>query len=158
MKPGYRLALHEYSVPKLRETLEAGLFLAELSSSENGAPFNQLLFLYRNGRILPLGATFGGHGLMSAVVVDGELYCTYSWGSGLRRSHVARITPSGDRLLVRESRGFPSVDLFVRLAGGRLLVEEGAYRSFNASSGAVYSAEIPEIFDMGGRSAVLTDR
>lgn len=41
------------------------------------------------GESYPLGTGFGGYGLVDSIVMDGKLYYTYSWGSGLHRSLLA---------------------------------------------------------------------
>lgn len=62
-------------------------------------------FLMYEGKVYPLGEWFGGFGVtsMSIADLDGdqkpELYFTYSWGSGLHRSHVAYFDPSAKKIV-----------------------------------------------------------
>lgn len=61
-------------------------------------------FLIQGDRIVTLGESFGGYGVMSFCVADLEsqgsaLIFTYSWGSGEHRSHVAAWR-GGDRIVV----------------------------------------------------------
>ncbi|NIK77709.1 beta-lactamase regulating signal transducer with metallopeptidase domain [Paenibacillus castaneae] len=57
-------------------------------------------FLLYKGEVYPLGEWFGGLGLTSMALADmdndgeSELYFTYSWGSGLHRSHAAYYSPA----------------------------------------------------------------
>lgn len=57
-------------------------------------------FLLYKGVVYPLGEWFGGLGVSSMALADldndgdSELYFTYSWGSGLHRSHAAYFNPS----------------------------------------------------------------
>jgi len=52
-------------------------------------------FLLLEGHVYELGVSFGGYGLMSAVPCDfdgdgnKDIVYTYSWGSGIHRSHLA---------------------------------------------------------------------
>ncbi|MGO4344849.1 M56 family metallopeptidase [Paenibacillus sp. MCAF9] len=57
-------------------------------------------FLLYKGVVYPLGEWFGGFGVTSMALADmdndgdSELYFTYSWGSGLHRSHAGYFNPS----------------------------------------------------------------
>jgi hypothetical protein len=57
-------------------------------------------FMIRRGQVFPLSIGFGGSGLDSMCVADldadgsPELLYTYSWGSGLHRSHIAALDPN----------------------------------------------------------------
>ncbi len=57
-------------------------------------------FLLYEGKVYPLGEWFGGFGVTSMALADldgdrnSELYFTYSWGSGLHRSHAAYFDPT----------------------------------------------------------------
>ncbi len=60
-------------------------------------------FLLYEGEVYPLGEWFGGLGVTSMALADmdgdgtSELYFTYSWGSGIHRSHVAYFDPVAKR-------------------------------------------------------------
>jgi beta-lactamase regulating signal transducer with metallopeptidase domain len=62
-------------------------------------------FLLYEGEVYPLGEWFGGLGVTSMALADmdsdgeSELYFTYSWGSGLHRSHVAYFSPSAKEIV-----------------------------------------------------------
>ncbi|OBZ11118.1 M56 family metallopeptidase [Bacillus sp. FJAT-26390] len=62
-------------------------------------------FLLYEGEVYPLGEWFGGHGVTSMALADldsdgeMELYFTYSWGSGLHRSHAAYFNPSAKEVV-----------------------------------------------------------
>lgn len=62
-------------------------------------------FLLYKGVVYPLGEWFGGFGVTSMALADidndgdSELYFTYSWGSGLHRSHAAYFSPSAKEIV-----------------------------------------------------------
>lgn len=62
-------------------------------------------FLLYEGNIYPLGEWFGGFGVTSMALADmegdgvPELYFTYSWGSGLHRSHAAYFNPAAKQIV-----------------------------------------------------------
>ncbi|WP_042167904.1 hypothetical protein [Paenibacillus gorillae] len=62
-------------------------------------------FLLYEGVVYPLGEWFGGFGVTSLSLADldgdgrSELYFTYSWGSGLHRSHAAYFDPAAKRVV-----------------------------------------------------------
>lgn len=63
-------------------------------------------FLLYEGKVYPLGEWFGGSGVTSIALADlngdqkSELYFTYSWGSGLHRSHAAYFDPASKQVVV----------------------------------------------------------
>jgi len=63
-------------------------------------------FLLYKGKVYPLGEWFGGLGVtnMALADLDGdqkpELYFTYSWGSGLHRSHAAYFDPYAKKVVI----------------------------------------------------------
>lgn len=63
-------------------------------------------FLLYEGKVYPLGEWFGGFGVTSMALADlngdqkPELYFTYSWGSGLHRSHAAYFDPTAKQVVV----------------------------------------------------------
>ena len=63
-------------------------------------------FLLYEGKVYPLGEWFGGSGVTSMALTDldgdqkPELYFTYSWGSGLHRSHAAYFDPAAKQVVV----------------------------------------------------------
>jgi hypothetical protein len=60
-------------------------------------------FLLYEGEVYPLGEWFGGFGVTSMEIWDSngdgidELYYTYSWGSGIHRSHAAYFDPAAKK-------------------------------------------------------------
>lgn len=80
----------------------------------------------------PILKDFGGHGLMSAAMHKGTLYGSYSWGSGLHRSHLFSLTIADAKPKLRETGGFASKDLFVSVGkDGTLAVQSGGFQAFN---------------------------
>ncbi len=125
------VVLEEYPVAGLAEQNGARLYLARLLGND-GQQFNELLFLYYNKAMTALGSTLGGHGLMSAVLFERRLHYTFSWGSGLHRSHLGRISFSRGNATAVQSEGIANVDLFLRLEGESLIVEAGQFVGFNS--------------------------
>jgi hypothetical protein len=60
---------------------------------------------------------------------------THSWGSGLHRSVIGRMTISKGKILKIESVGFAFADLFVRWVDNEIQVEKGTFVEFNSWSG-----------------------
>ena len=65
-------------------------------------------FLLYEGKVYPLGQWFGGFGVTSMALADmngdgkPELYFTYSWGSGLHRSHISYFDPAASQIVDME--------------------------------------------------------
>jgi len=63
-------------------------------------------FLLYKGVVYPLGEWFGGLGVTSMALADmdndgdSELYFTYSWGSGLHRSHAGYFNPFAKEIVI----------------------------------------------------------
>jgi hypothetical protein len=69
---------------------------------------------------------------MSAVISGGKLYYTYSFGSGLHRSHLAQLSIVGGKLAFAESGPLLDQDCFVKQDGARIRLEKGEFVKFNA--------------------------
>lgn len=111
---------------------ELRLQVFDIEYLNSGQWFNGFVGLYHDGTITSLAPTVGGHGLMSGVMHNGEFYYTYSWGSGIHRSHVAKLQLANDKLKHWDSGGFQDADLFVSDArGDKVYVLSGEYKDFN---------------------------
>ncbi|WP_419871195.1 M56 family metallopeptidase [Candidatus Pristimantibacillus sp. PTI5] len=81
----------------MKENSEYRIFKYDKSSAS---------FLLYGGEVYPLGEWFGGLGVTSMALADmdsdgeSELYFTYSWGSGLHRSHAAYFNPSAKEIFI----------------------------------------------------------
>jgi hypothetical protein len=137
MSPSTRIELDRYEIPGLEERLDASAYLAKFLTVEGG-PFNELLFLYRRGAVVPFGETFGGWGLMSGVVHGRCFYYTYSWGSGIHRSHVGRLAVERGELKGGESAAFQNVDVFVSKTERGISIDSGEFIAFNRWRGSVF--------------------
>ena len=137
LNPNTSFAFAEFEIPGLCETLNIQVFRVEYRGG--GQVFRDEIFAVVDGRVEPFVTSVGGFGLMSAVVVDGGLYYSYSWGSGLHRSYVGRLRMIDRKLVREESAGYRSRDVFVRQASGnKVQVVEGSYQGFNRwTDGAV---------------------
>jgi hypothetical protein len=129
----YLLLISEAKVPGMWEELKVQLFQVEFRSAE-GTFFRMSPFIFHNREISPIACAFGGFGLMSGLVDDGLLYLTYSWGSGIHRSHVAVVEPGACELRTLDAGGFISTistDLFLVEGEDGVHVENGLYIDFN---------------------------
>jgi hypothetical protein len=84
-----------------------------------------------------LGVSFGGYGLMSGLVQGESFYFTYSWGSGIHRSHVGKLQIVNDEVKFWDSGGFFNLDLFLsRRTDGEIAVVSGRFESLQPVAGA----------------------
>lgn len=131
LNPQTVFKIEEYRVDGLWEALRTQVFLARYMSLP-GEEFNQSLLLFHEGKLTPFACALGGHGLMSGIVVDKALYYTYSWGSGIHRSHIGKLSVEDEKLKILDSGGYPDRDLFVRHTAGKVQVESGRFIGFNS--------------------------
>ena len=93
-------------------------------------------FLIRGGKeVRPLGIGFGGSGMMSLCVADldgdgkPEMVYTYSWGSGLHRSHAAVYREKDGKVQEAVVPFAFKGDMFAkRLDNGSVEIEIGEYQ------------------------------
>ncbi|HEY1789206.1 MAG TPA: hypothetical protein VGJ73_13680 [Verrucomicrobiae bacterium] len=124
------IKIHKMEVKGLWEELQVEAITVECL--RNGQWFNGFAGIYHNGKITVIAPTFGGFGLMSGLVSRGKFYYTYSWGSGIHRSHVARLRFENGKLEIEGSGGFQDKDLFVSTdLGGKVNVLSGMFKEFN---------------------------
>ena len=129
---GVRFAIEPYAVPGLKEAFDLDLLMVRFLSGEEGQQFNEAILIHREGTLTTFASAFGGFGLMSAVVNEGSLYYSYSFGSGIHRTHVGVLSKNDEgKLELRESGAYFSDDLFVRAKDGDIVVESGQYVKFN---------------------------
>jgi hypothetical protein len=84
-------------------------------------------YLVRGTVVKRLGTAFGGQGLMSFLVRPPALVCTYSWGSGTHRSHLAVVNAATLDLTDSGSVFFHG-DWFVKPGdGAAVLLEAGKF-------------------------------
>lgn len=152
LKTDTQFAIEEYPIDGLK-ALGVQAILARYLAPD-GSQFNEALLIYHDGKFTPLAPTLGGHGLMSAVVSGGKLYCTYSFGSGRHRCHLAQLTIVGGKLAFARSEPLFDQDCFVKQDGDRLRLEQGDFEKFNA-----WKAEkkMGEIVDKKTGFVVLND-
>ncbi len=136
LNPSAQFDLKEIDVPGLWNTLHIQLFLARYLAPD-GTQFNERLLIYCDGQVTPFANSFGGHGLVSAVVVDDSLYYTDSYGSGREFSQIGRVSLEGRKIRIVESAVYditavPGADLFVKEVDGRIRVEVGKFVAFNS--------------------------
>jgi len=102
----------------------------------DGEEFNSRLLIYHAGNLNRFCETTGGSGFMSAVMSQKKLYYTYSWGSGIHRSHVGQLSLVDNSLLISENDGLRDDDVFVKKVGDTIRVEKGEFETFNTWSKA----------------------
>jgi beta-lactamase regulating signal transducer with metallopeptidase domain len=89
-------------------------------------------FLLYEGKVYPLGEWFGGLGVTNMTLADlngdqkPELYFTYSWGSGLHRSHVAYFDPVGKKVVTLDYTHLNKDMLITENEAGGLSLYEAA--------------------------------
>lgn len=82
-------------------------------------------FLLYGGKVYPMGSWLGGLGVTSMKLADlngdgeDELYFTYSWGSGIHRSHAAYFDPVAKRI---------TAFAYVHLNGDMIITDDGKGR------------------------------
>ena len=132
MNPDFNLTITEYDVDGLWDSLNIQIVNAVYRSLD-GTWFNEGEFICFNGTVRPFACAFGGYGLMSGVVQNKTFYYTYSWGSGIHRSHVGCLFFYQNTLVIIETGGMMNFDLFVaKSISDSLYVYKGRYLSFNS--------------------------
>jgi hypothetical protein len=130
--PGTQFLIEECEVSGLWQALRAQLFWVRKVLPDGGGGSTRDCWLYSDHEATPFVVSFGGHGLMSAVVLDGDLYYSHSSGSGIHRSHLGHLALDGDSLGGDTSGGYAGVDLFVRSVDGHIAVEAGEFVGFQS--------------------------
>lgn len=88
-------------------------------------------FLLYENSVYPLGEWFGGLGVTSMAIRDSdndglnELYYTYSWGSGIHRSHAAYFDPAVKRSIVFDYTRMNEDMVFIPKGDALLLYDAG---------------------------------
>jgi hypothetical protein len=139
-----RYSYRAINVPGLEESLQTRIYLVNFETLA-GYQVEEKLLALRNGKLQEFGAAFGGHGLMSALVHNGCMYYSFSWGSGLHRSHVGRLKVVGGDIDVWESDWFPNADVIVKKERDRVEIVQGAYAGFNRINSAAVVGEMDSI-------------
>jgi len=131
LKADTELKIEEYAIDGLKELKLRVLFVRYLSPQ--GSQFNSALLIDHDGKLEPLAETFGGTGLQSAVVSDGKLYYTNSFGSGERRSHAGQVSIVKGEVVIAVSGPLFVLDedLFVKKSGDSIVLETGWFHGFN---------------------------
>jgi hypothetical protein len=130
LNPDVTFRVKELLVPGLWSALKIQLFVADDKIDGQVLPHDP--FLYFKGAIHPFVNALGGHGVMSGVVSGDAFYYSYSWGSGIHRSVVGRLTIKEGRPVRDESRPLFNGDMFVeKSADGRIRIVEARWKEFN---------------------------
>ena len=97
----------------------------------NGQEFNRFACVLHEEAVKALGESFGGYGLMCGLVQGESFYFTYSFGSGIHRSHVGKLQIVNGEVKLWDTGGFFNRDLFLRRTSTEIAVESGRFESFN---------------------------
>ncbi|MFS0725779.1 M56 family metallopeptidase [Paenibacillus sp. 1P07SE] len=95
-------------------------------------------FLLHDDEVYPLGEWFGGMGLTSMALADldkdgePELYFTYSWGSGMHRSHAAYYDPTAKRVELLEYTHLHEDMMLDATPDGRLSLRRAMISNFRS--------------------------
>ena len=131
LNPETEFQIYEFEIDGLWD--EMGIQLISAAYLVDGQQFNEALYIARDGSLSPFASTFGGFGFMSAVLSGGDVYYSYSWGSGIHRSCMGRIAlDEKGKLQITETEEFLFTDLFLRSVDGGVRVETGGYDAFNS--------------------------
>lgn len=123
--------IRKLAVDRLWESMRLQVFDVAYTL-KNVEWFNGFVGVYHDGKITSLAPSVGGYGLMSGLIDNGEFYYTYSWGSGIHRSHVAKLRIADGKLKSTDSGGFEGQDLFVAAdSGGKVRVVSAEFKEFN---------------------------
>lgn len=119
--------------------------VAEVWCGLEGQQVNPFACVIYHGAVKVLGSSFGGYGLMSGLLQGEGFYFTYSWGSGIHRSHLGKLQIVNGEVKLWDTGGFNSLDLFFsRRVNGEIVVEAGRYEGFNAWQQPVSYGRIDE--------------
>lgn len=130
LNPATTFDIRIKAVRELWETLQVQL--VDVRYCVDGHSGYRSAYVLRHGAVKPLGLSFGGHGLASGLVKGGSFYFTYSWGSGIPRSHIGELRIVNGQVTCWDTGGVPWRDLFVtRASDGEIAVVSGVYQSFN---------------------------
>jgi hypothetical protein len=130
LNPETTFVLKEFPIAGLWDALRVLVFAAEDLVRGNRIPRDPVICSH--GKIFPFVNSFGGSGLMSAVVMDDALYYSYSWGSGIHRSLVGRLRVVAGKIHLQESEPRWSADLLVeKTSAGAIKVFVASFRKFN---------------------------
>ena len=163
LAPSTFFKVKEFEVDGLWEAMSLQLFVVGcMTSPTDEWTFREDLFIYHRGEVIPFAIHFGGFGLTSASVHDGDLFYTYSWGSGIHRSHIGRVSLKSGQLEISDSGGFIDYELFIDSSN---TVYDAKFKDFNSWSSEVelgsvrYSSnELPhlEVIGLDG-SLIISD-
>jgi hypothetical protein len=123
------LEIEELVIPELWSQMQMQLFSADFGRP--GAYDGRQYFIYRDGQLTRFPWVRVSARLTSATAVDGGLYYTFTWGSGVFYQGLGRLSVDDERISSVESppleRGNPArAAIFVKEAGGRVQLELGS--------------------------------
>jgi hypothetical protein len=130
LNPATHFKVEETKVDGLWDALKVQLFRARYLV--NGQEFREASLTYHNGDLHEFVVTFGGRGLMSGTMLNGAFYYSYSWGSGVHRSHIGKLSLVNGQLMRSETGGFRDRDLFVKNSDGQIKAEVGFFHTYNS--------------------------
>jgi hypothetical protein len=158
--PGWQVEIHEHNVDGLWDALNIKIFRVLFFSKDGKDQFNDDLLLYcSDGKVLSLKKEnqvgMGFSGILSSVLSDKCLYYTYGFGSGIYRSHVARIALENGKVNIMTSGGFEEKKLYVKEVKGQVQVESKNFLDPDSKSPAV---ELGHIKIMDSRLAIVNEK
>ena len=133
LNPSVQFKIEEFPIEDLWDTLHMQIFSVRyMSGPDSESWFSEDLLIYLDDELVPFASAFGGFGLTSAVMSGEDLYFSYSWGSGMHRSHLGRISVTSRGIEILDSGGFIDFELFVDKDDAGLIVFDGGFEEFNS--------------------------
>jgi hypothetical protein len=124
LNPATTFSAEEKTVPSLWDTMQAQLFFGKVFG-EDGTVFQEVAFLYRQCNVTPLTDDQWFGLIQSGVVLNGALYYSWEWGSGISRTSMGKmapVTPGGPGMVKITSVAYLDRDLVLVLENEQLAV------------------------------------
>lgn len=119
-------------------------------------------FILYDGEIYSIGTCFGGFGITSMALADldkdetYELYYTFSWGSGLHRSHVGYFEPINKEIHVFEDDALLNSDMILTVNNsGDLCVNSATLDMDDFVNFTIRAQDFIGTLDFDGNQVVL---
>lgn len=138
LSPNTYFDVTDMPIEGLWEAQGVQIFYVIYSGSQGSTPFREEVFTGFQGKVTYFLSLYGGPGFNSALMHDGELFFSYSFGSGVFRSQVGLMRIEACELKYLWSPGYPlhvagvgPLELFLIRGANGPEVESGMQTAFN---------------------------